>query len=119
MDVKILTDADIDYEQGVRRFVGNKELFEKMLRCFLAENDFQEAKDALEKKEFDAMYRHIHTMKGVCGNLSINGLYRACTNLSELLRNKEYDKAAGEFGQIFDMYNSVCSAIKRADGDFA
>ena len=53
-----------------------------------------------------------HTLKGVCGNLSMNGLYGLFTELVDALRAEDLPLADRLMEQIEPAYNRVAAAIR-------
>ncbi len=73
----------IDYKQGLERFSGNAELYEKFLVKFAMNEEAAKAAELLESGDIEGAFFVIHTLKGTSGNLSINGLYSACVDFTK------------------------------------
>jgi histidine phosphotransfer protein HptB len=86
MDKEAYRLSGIDYEEGVSRFVGHAELYEKFLKKFLADPEFAALEKALADGDAEAAFQTSHSLKGVTGNLSMNALYRALVPLVDALR---------------------------------
>lgn len=54
----------IDYEDGLRRFMGNENLYDLLLLKFAAETDISEFENAFQKKDYRAFLGFINAMKG-------------------------------------------------------
>jgi HPt (histidine-containing phosphotransfer) domain-containing protein len=91
MNEKILEQYGISFQEGLDRFCGDNELYERMLHLFLEDQSYNKCKEAFAKKDYHELFEAAHEMKGVSGNLDLKNLYEASCELVELLRNGEYD----------------------------
>ena len=65
----------IDTQQALDRFMGNEALFLSFL-CKLPEKlDFSRICQALETEDEETFYLHVHNLKGMAGNLSIEPIF--------------------------------------------
>ncbi|MGN0687407.1 MAG: Hpt domain-containing protein [Oscillospiraceae bacterium] len=112
MDFTILTNAGIDVDSAIGRFVGNKDLYARMLRKFLEEQSYNNLVNAIaENNESDALAAS-HTLKGLCGNLSLTHLFELFSEQVTLMRASEWDKAVGMMPEISKSYEEITTAIK-------
>jgi len=78
----------IDIAAGLKRLLGNRELYHKLLRHFY--RDYQDVSkkinEALQKGDFKSARYLVHTIKGTAGNLSIDNLYKASQALEIALK---------------------------------
>ena len=111
MNKELLVSAGIDYDGGVRRFMGNALLFEKMLCKFLTDQSFSEARKSLEDCEWEFFFRNVHTLKGVSGNLSINVIYNTASQIVSLLRANDLEGAKAQIPSLEEEYGAVSKAI--------
>lgn len=86
MDKEKLREAGILYDDGLRRFSGYKDLYEKHLGKFPLNPVFAELKEAMDQGDYNAAFAAAHTLKGLSGNLSLQGLYRSLKDFVEFLR---------------------------------
>ncbi len=114
MNIDILKTVEIDYESGLSRFLSNASLYEGLLKEFTKNNEYGFAKNALEKKNYKAMFKHLHSMKGAVGNLAIMGLYRKNEALVEALRVDNFAVVEEMFADVMTEYNKVVEAINKA-----
>ena len=113
MDINILQNAGINYAEGVERFSNHSAIYEKYLNKFLADDEFNNLCLAMQNQDYDTAFRCAHTLKGVVGNLSINGFLDKIKPFVEALRDKkDVIEAAKLFPKIIDEYNNVTDAIK-------
>lgn len=88
MDPSALRRAGIDYEAGVARFLGDKELYEEVLGAFLSETSLEEARTAFEGGDETRLLAVAHEVKGSSGNADMAILYEASCSLVALLRDE-------------------------------
>ncbi len=81
-------DAGINYDEGVARFVGNAEMFERFLREFPADTTYAALESAMEQRDGKAAFQAGHTLKGLTGNLSMVDLYRQLVVFVDALRGE-------------------------------
>lgn len=94
MNVQGLKEAGIDYDRGVKRFVGRANLYEKALSKFPKDGTFERIRAAYEADDAQALLASAHELKGMCGNIAMTGLYEAADALVSLLRGGEASPAA-------------------------
>lgn len=111
MNEKFLYKAGIDYNNGVKRFFGNASLYEKYLRKFEEDQNFELAQKAMKSRDYEGMLKYIHTLKGVTGNLSMTELFNSCSELVAAIRNKEFHSVETIFHRISHLHGNVCRAI--------
>lgn len=82
--------AGLDVRLGLRRAGGNRELYLSILRKFAA--GFASAGDAIrsdiQSRRTAEALRHVHTLKGVAGNIGATGLQAEAASLEECLREE-------------------------------
>lgn len=111
MNKQILIDAGIDYDSGVRRFMGDAGLYEEILAEFLQDNCFDELTAAYEQKDYNQVFIKSHSLKGLTGNLDMTNLYQEMSKLTESVRNAPaiesevqtlYARVAAEYARVTD-----------------
>lgn len=74
-----------DYAQVAARLPSAR-LIERFIVKFLDDDSYANLCSAMKDGHREEAFRAAHTLKGVCGNLSIVRLYDAASELTELLR---------------------------------
>jgi HPt (histidine-containing phosphotransfer) domain-containing protein len=98
--------------QGILERFGTEERVRKFVLLFLKDNSFALYLDALQRQDANEAFRAIHTLKGVCLNLSFDSLYQSVHVSTEALRKG--DLAAGErlLPELTGRYQQHITAIR-------
>ncbi|MDD3393451.1 MAG: Hpt domain-containing protein [Anaerotignum sp.] len=114
MNSEVLKRAGIDFEHGVDRFLGDRQLYESILITFLTDDTFVQGKNALEKGNFKGLYESVHTLKGIAGNTDMITFYHTAGVLGEHLRKCEVmdeDEVIRLFNEMQEAYYAVMKGI--------
>ena len=106
-----LAAAGIDVADALSRFMGNENMFERFLGKFLQDKNFPALREALEKGDKEAALAASHTLKGVCGNLSMTALFDLLTEQVRLFRADDFEGAKQMMEKITEQYKKVTDAI--------
>lgn len=106
-----LTAAGIDVDNALERFMGKDDFLERMLKKFAADVNYQRLVEAVERQDAEAALQASHTMKGMCGNLSIMELSDLFTCQVELFREEKPADAFAMMPEISRLYEKVKEAI--------
>ena len=74
-----------DYEDVLAR-LGNAERIEKYVVKFLEDPTYGMLCEAKKEGDYEAVFLHIHTLKGLSQNLGFDNLYRASYEMTEAVR---------------------------------
>jgi len=89
-DRKVIMETyGIDYEDTMRRFMGNIDMYLKFLNKLPADDNMSRLGEAVSAGDLDRAFEAAHTLKGVSGNLGLKPLYEAVSQIVEPLRRKE------------------------------
>ncbi len=113
MDEQKLLEAGINYEAGLQRFSGKRELYEKFLNKFPGDESYENMEKALKAGDWDQAFSHAHTLKGVSGNLSMDELYTHLVPLVEALRNNRTEEVEALAERVKISYEAVVEALKQ------
>lgn len=101
-----------DYEDIMRRFK-NKERIDRFLKMFLEDKSFDMLCSAMAEERYEAAFRAVHTMKGICMNLSLMALYHSCVPLTENLRSGSPDGDTQRFFEkVMEDYRRTDAAVR-------
>ena len=107
-----LKENGVNLTVGLERFLGNEALFEKFLRKFLLDSSFKEKSQSMEIGDTSEAFKAAHTLKGVAGNLSIDGVYHSVIPVMEALRLGNLTEAQKLFPILEEKYKSVIHILK-------
>ena len=109
--VKQLTDGGIDVNEALGRFMGNEGLLEKFLKKFADDENYEKLKAAVRDDDAETMLTASHTLKGVCGNLSMTELFTLLDRQVKELRAGNTEGAKALMNEIDNAYAKVMSAV--------
>lgn len=112
MDKETLIAANIDYENGKKRFAGNETLYEKYLLKFKDDVHYEAAKAAYEAGDFDTLLKETHTLKGVAGTLGLTDIYQTCSNIVTALRGERVEQVPQLVVLLQHAYEKTMTALK-------
>ncbi len=78
----------IDVPAALKRLMGNRSLFEKLLRDFAVNNSdvIEKIRSEINQGDFNAAQHLVHTLKGTAGNLSIVEVFKISQELENSFR---------------------------------
>ena len=108
-----LIKAGVDVNNALERFMGNEALLERFLKKFPQDGNYQKLCAAMEASDWEAALTAAHTLKGVCGNLSIAPLFDLLTNQVAALRADDWHSAEEMMPQISKAYTAAIDVISQ------
>lgn len=102
-----LLEAGIAVEDALERCMGNEMLLERLLDKFTEDKTYAELLQAMTEKKQDQAVHAAHTLKGVCGNLSMERLYHLLEKQVEVLRQNDWDSAEDLMPAITQAYQAL------------
>jgi two-component system, sensor histidine kinase and response regulator len=81
----------VDMASALKRLMGNRKLFEKLLRDFVQGNAHvvDKIRKMVEIGEYDSARVEVHTLKGVAGNLSAEIVFKVTQELEVAIRERD------------------------------
>ncbi len=75
---------------------------------------FEQLKTAVEEKRWEDAFTYAHTVKGLCGNLGLDGILEYAVPLTDEVRSEPYDeeKIGGYMEQVTRMYEETRDVIQ-------
>ena len=111
-----LVDMGLDYNNAMERFMNNERLLERFLQKFLADTSYSQLAEAMEEHNEQAAFQAAHTLKGVCGNLSLQSLYEPLCILVEDLRGGNWENAMKTMPMVILQYENTVSVLRKIFG---
>ena len=109
---KKLVESGIDVDGAMERFMNNDTMFKKFLLKFLDDPNMRLLRQGLEAHDTDMAFRAAHTLKGVCGNLSLVSLAKVASEATEYLRAGDIDSAIARMPEVEEEYAKAIEVIK-------
>ena len=78
----------------------------------LDDGNYDILRQAVEKGDFPEAFRASHTLKGICLNLGLDGLYEVCAYLTERLRGREFNGYEEAYEKVQQEYQNTVDAIR-------
>lgn len=103
--------AGVNVGEALERFMGSEAMLERFLKKFPADTGFAALAAALEAGDHEGAVTAAHTLKGLCGNLSIQPLFKGFDRQVEQMRAGDWDAAAAMMPQLTEDYNRAVEAI--------
>lgn len=104
--------AGIEAESGIQRFMGNEDLYIKYLYRFLEDENYKNLQKALENGNIKDAFFAAHTLKGVCGNLSLIRMESILKIMVEELRQENLQRAEEKMPDLADAYLHIQEVLK-------
>ena len=114
MNVYALSVAGVNVAEGIRRFSGHAEIYEKYVKRFAEDPNYRLLCEAVAGQNVKAAFAAAHALKGVAGNLSMDRLYNDLYPLVEELRGGSLEHAEDLLAQVACDYQAVVSALETA-----
>lgn len=99
-----------NYENILGR-LRKEERIEKFVLLFLKDDSYRSFLQALERQDPEEAFRAIHTLKGVCMNLSFDALYQISYEMTEYLRVRDLSRATAILPALESCYEKHIQAI--------
>ena len=107
-----LESGGIDVAQALERVMGNEALLERLLGRFLDDPQYPALCAALERGDMEQAVRAAHTLKGMCGNLSMTELFQLFAAQVEVLRGGDLMAGRDLMGRITPAYERMTAALR-------
>lgn len=104
---------EIDADATLARFGGNEALLAKFLKKFLDDPSYSEVQSAWEQKQWDALERAAHTLKGVAGNLGMTRLFSLSNEMVQRIRRKEQEGLEKLYAELETEYSHVIAGLSK------
>lgn len=111
-----LTDAGVDLESGLERFMGNETLYAKFAMRFTEDKNYAGLLAAMEAGDEKAAFEAAHTLKGVAGNLSFTRIYQRTSEVVEALRGGDLAEAQRKLPELCRAYEELKPVLEEWKG---
>ncbi len=97
---------------GVLERLRREQTVQKFVYKFLDDKSFELFEASMEKQDYEEALRAVHTLKGICQNLSFDRLYTSSSLVTNALKENDYKKAIDLTPQLSDDYSQVVNAVR-------
>lgn len=104
-----------DY-QSVSQRLRSEERIKKFVLLFLKDRSYESFLQAVEQGNPGEAFRAVHTLKGVCMNLSFDSLYHTASEVTEYLRAEDLGRASQLLPILTACYEKHVKAIRAYEG---
>lgn len=108
-----LQELGANVDDAMQRFMNNAALYERMLKKLPAVIVDKPVMEFIEAGNIETSIENAHTLKGVLGNLSITPLYKAYTDIVDLLRGNDSEKAKTILEECLPTQEKVIACIEK------
>lgn len=102
-----------DIKDGLSRLMNNQEIYERLLKKLPDSIAGQEILEFIDSGDIQTAIKNAHTIKGVTGNLSITPLYKAYTEIVNLLRSNKVEEGRELYVKTLPEQNKILDIIKK------
>ncbi len=110
---QILALAGMDTDDLLKRLMGNAKLVNIFVGKFLVDKNYDTLVAAVAKGDREGAEAASHTLKGICGNLSLTSLYTQFTEQVRLMRAGEWEKAVAMMPEIEATYANTTFHLRQ------
>ena len=100
-----------NYQEAIGRMMDDARV-KRFSGMFLKDTSFQELCTYMDANDVEMAFRAVHTLKGVCANLSLTKLFDTANAMTEVIRKKDMATAQEMFPQLVQDYELVAAKIK-------
>ena len=100
-----------DYDEVLER-LQREQTVQKFVFKFLDDKSFKLFEWSMVNKDYAEALRAVHTLKGICQNLSFTKLYESSTRITEALKENDFKKAIALEPQLSNDYYRIINVIE-------
>ena len=108
-----LSALGVDTDDAIARFMGNSELYEKMLKKFPKAVDDSPVLAYAHSEDYETATSNAHALKGVTGNLSLTPLYDKYTRIVEMYRESNFRQANELLNETLEIQQKFLDVINK------
>ena len=108
-----LIDWGVNWSDISDRLMDNEALISKYMLKFINDSSFDELSKALGDKNVEESFKACHKLKGVMGNLALDGFKEPVLALTEILRAGSFDGALELYEKISIKYGQLIEILKK------
>ncbi len=110
-----LVKAGVDIEDALDRFMGDDNMLVEFLKQFDQDPNFECYRKAMKEQQYDEAFKALHSVKGLCGNLSLMRLFEVISPEVEFLRTKQHKEAQEKFAAVVNEYERTLRDLQEIE----
>ena len=100
-----------DFDEVLGR-LRREQTVQKFVYKFLDDKSFLLFEASMEDKNYEEALRAVHTLKGVCQNLSFTRLFKSSSLVTKALKENDWNKAVDMMPKLSKDYYETINVIK-------
>ncbi len=100
-----------DFDEVLGR-LRREQTVQKFVYKFLDDKSFHLFEASMRDKNYEEALRAVHTLKGVCQNLSFTRLFKSSSLVTKALKENDWNKAVDMMPQLSKDYYETINAIE-------
>ena len=100
-----------DFDEVLGR-LRREQSVQKFMYKFLDDKSFHLFEASMENKDYEEALRAVHTLKGICQNLSFTRLFESSSLMTKALKENDWNKADDMLPQLSMDYYEIINAIE-------
>lgn len=108
MTIEQLKAFGCNVEEGLKRCMNNEAFYLMLINKFLTSTDLSKLENSLKENDLENAFKETHSLKGVCGNLSLTPLFNVLIEMVEPLRVK----TEMDYMPLFEKLNKLFEELK-------
>lgn len=114
-----MLEVGMNIPEMVEHFMDNEDLFLKYLHKFFdsAGNVVLELTAAAEKEDYQNILFTAHSLKGLAGNIGLNGVYIPAKKIVDDIRADDYSDCAADFQKLQKTYYRAAEIVRRYESE--
>ena len=107
MTLEQLRTFGCNVDEGLARCMNNEAFYIMLVNKLLSSTDLSKLENALNENDLETAFKEAHSLKGVCGNLSLTPLFNVLSEMVEHLRVKETMDYGPSFNKLRSLFNDL------------
>lgn len=100
-----------DFDEVLGR-LRREQIVQKFVYKFLHDKSFHLLEASMENKDHEEALRAVHTLKGICQNLSFTRLFESSSLVTKALRENDWNKAVDMMPKLSKDYYEIINVIE-------
>ncbi|MDD4688953.1 MAG: hypothetical protein PHE51_04325 [Eubacteriales bacterium] len=107
-----LNDIGVDTKTALAKLGGKKEMYERFLKRFISDPNYEEMIRNYEMSHFDTMLTKAHNLSGTSAKLGMTQLSDACRAIVSLITKGETDSLSEYVEKAAEEYTKISTVLK-------